>query len=456
MSGAGIRGFDVELRTAEESPRSTITEDEVLIDHMSKVGSDISRRELLSRAGGLAAAAMVPGLLPTRASAQPTSSLQDAFPRKVDFTIPEGVTYLNGAYMHPMPDIVREAVRDYNDRRAGFTTQTSSDPGISNTVKESFAALINADPSEISFVPNTSTGEVMVVQGLGIQRTGGNVVTDALHFEGSIVHLQALERDAGLDLRIVMPHDGRIDLEDLERVVDRDTRLIELSLVTMYNGFQHDLKAVCDLAHAHGAYVYADIIQAVGAVPIDVRESGVDFAACSGFKWLMGDLGLGFLYVRGDLLGRVVERTQIGYHSVGRYATHFLPYDPPAETPFTWAFGDSASAHFEVGSVSGAARAALGAAIPYLRELDVRRIEAHRQPLLQRLRDEMPRLGFDCVTPEGTTSPIITFTMEDGAGVQDRLTRAGVDARVASNYVRFSPSVYNDLADVDRALEALS
>ena len=68
----------------------------------------------------------------------------------------------------------------------------------------------------------------------------------------------------------------------------------------------------------------------------------------------------------------------------------------------------------------------------------------------------MPRLGFDCVTPEGTTSPIITFTMEDGAGVQDRLTWAGVDARVASNYVRFSPSVYNDLADVDRALEALS
>ncbi|MEE2897165.1 MAG: hypothetical protein VX815_01730 [Gemmatimonadota bacterium] len=86
-----------------------------MIDHMSKVGSDISRRELLSRAGGLAAAAMVPGLLPTRASAQPTSSLQDAFPHKVDFTIPEGVTYLNGAYMHPMPNIVREAVRDYND-----------------------------------------------------------------------------------------------------------------------------------------------------------------------------------------------------------------------------------------------------------------------------------------------------------------------------------------------------
>ena len=56
----------------------------------------------------------------------------------------------------------------------------------------------------------------------------------------------------------------------------------------------------------------------------------------------------------------------------------------------------------------------------------------------------------------GTTSPIITFTMADGTGVQDRLVRAGVDVRVASNYVRFSPSVYNDLADVDTALAALS
>ena len=419
-------------------------------------GADLSRRDLLVRAGGLAAAAAVPGLSFLKEGDVGPAAGQEAFPRKADFSIPDGVTYLNGAYMHPMPNAVREAVRAYNDRRAGFTTQTSSDPEISGTVKAAFASLINADPSEISFIPNTSTGEVLVVQGLGIPGSGGNVVTDALHFEGAIVNLQALQRDAGLDLRIVMPRDGRIDLEDLARVIDTDTRLVEISLVTMYNGFQHDLKAVCDLAHAHGAYVYADIIQAVGAVPIDVRESGVDFAACSGFKWLMADLGLGFLYVREDLLGRVVGRTQTGYHSVSRYATHFLPHDAPGPAPFSWEFGASTSAHFEVGSVSGAARAALGAAIPYLRDLGGERIRDHRQPLLDRLREEMPRRGFDCVTPEGTESAIITFTMADGTGVQDRLVRAGVDARVASNFVRFSPSVYNDLSDVDRALEALS
>ena len=416
----------------------------------------MSRRDLITRAGGLAVAAVVPGAIPR--SKEPTWAgvAQEFFPRKDDFSIPEGITYLNGAYMHPMPNKVRDAVRDYNDRRGGFTTQTSADPDLDNRVKAEFASLINAKTTEISYIPNTTTGEILVVQGLGIPHSGSNVVTDALHFESSIIHLQSLEKTAGLDLRIVMPREGKIDLEDLDRVVDRNTRLIEISLVTMYNGFQHDLKEVCDLAHSNGAYVYADIIQAAGAVPIDVRESGVDFCACSGFKWLMGDLGLGFLYVREDLLGSVMQRTQFGYRSVNSYQTHFLPYDPPADNPFTWDLGETASALFETGSVAGSARAALGAAIPYLREIGVDRIEEHRQPLLDLLREQMPRLGFECVTPAGTTSPIITFTMAEGTGIGEQLNRAGIDISVYPNHLRFSPSIFNDLTDIEWVLESLS
>lgn len=416
----------------------------------------MSRRDLITRAGGLAVAAVVPGAISGSKEPAWAGVTQEFFPRKDDFSIPEGITYLNGAYMHPMPNKVRDAVRDYNDRRGGFTTQTSADPDLDNRVKAEFASLINAKTTEISYIPNTTTGEILVVQGLGIPHSGGNVVTDALHFESSIIHLQSLEKTAGLDLRIVMPREGKIDLEDLDRVVDRNTRLIEISLVTMYNGFQHDLKEVCDLAHSNGAYVYADIIQAAGAVPIDVRESGVDFCACSGFKWLMGDLGLGFLYVREDLLGSVMQRTQFGYRSVNGYQTHFLPYDPPADSPFTWDLGETASALFETGSVAGSARAALGAAIPYLREIGVDRIEEHRQPLLDLLREEMPRLGFECVTPAGTTSPIITFTMAEGTGIGEQLNRASIDISVYPNHLRFSPSIFNDLTDIEWVLESLS
>ena len=102
-------------------------------------------------------------------------------------------------------------------------------------------------------------------------------------------------------MRIVRPTaDGRIDLQRhgaAGRQADAARRGL---VVASYNGFQHDLKAVCDLAHANGAYVYADIVQSVGAVPLDVRAIGLDFAACSGFKWLMADFGLGFLYARED------------------------------------------------------------------------------------------------------------------------------------------------------------
>jgi Aminotransferase class-V len=197
----------------------------------------------------------------------------------------------------------------------------------------------NARPSEISYVPSTSAGENLVVNGLGIVGTDANVVTDALHFDGALLHLGELKRRSGLDVRIVMPRDWRIDIKDLERVVDRKTKLIEISLVAMDNGFQHDLKAVCDLAHAHGAYVYADIIQAAGNTPIDVRQSGVDFCACSSFKWLMGDFGLRFLFVREGLLDTVLHRTQYGYYEAKSMESHFLPNDKPGDAPYTWQLG---------------------------------------------------------------------------------------------------------------------
>jgi len=341
----------------------------------------------------------------------------------------------------------------------GFTSRTFSrerwsGDDLAVRVRAQFASLINANPAEISLVESTSRGENLVVNGLGLPSSGGNVVTDALHFEGSLILYGELQK-RGLDVRLVRPREWRIELADMEKVIDRNTRLVAVSLVSWYNGFQHDLKRVCDLAHANGAYVYADIIQAAGNTPIDVRASGVDFCACSAFKWLMGDFGLGFLYAREDLLGRVVRRSQIGYHS-GDIATHFLPLDPPAATPFTWTYGTDASSYFEVGSLAYAPMAALGVSLPFIRQLGVRAIEAHRQPLLDRLRREMPRLGFEPATPPESKSALVTFVVRDRPRVLDRLVKANINVRLGDHFIRISPSVYNDIKDVDRLLEALS
>jgi selenocysteine lyase/cysteine desulfurase len=435
----------------------------------------INRRELLAGFGGLAASAALRPLraAPARltsaddgaaAPAQPASAdaaaaaaLEPGFPRKGDFAIPAGLAYINGAYIHPMPVATADAIRAYADRRARPDGMTGAEsPARAQVdVRAEFAGLINAKVSEISTVPNTSAGENLVVNGLGIRRFDGNVVTDALHFDGALVNLRQLQKE-GLDLRVVMPRaDHRIHVEDLARVIDRKTRLVEVSLVAMYNGFQHDLKAVCDLAHSQGAHVYADIIQGVGAVPVDVKASGVDFCACSSFKWLMSDFGLGFLYVREELLDTVIRRSQIGYHSTTDMDTHFSPFDPEIATPLTWTMRGDASGHFETGSTAAAAEAALRVSLPYIRKLGVENIQAHRQPLLTRIREGMTALGFTPATPEDSTSPIITFATKDGTALEQKLRRARVDVRVAPYWIRVSPSIYNDLGDIEQLLDAL-
>jgi len=418
---------------------------------------DMSRRDLMRGLGSLAATTAFPALATLRPEAALRSLRSLDFPRKTDFRIAEGYTYLNGAYTHPMPLAAAEAYHRVVDRRStlapvGGEQPFSRPPG---DPRAAFAALINAKPTEISYIANTSTGENLVTECLGITRFDSNVVTDVLHFEGALVHLVELQRQ-GLDLRVVRSRDGRIEMADLERVVDRKTRLIEVSLVSMYNGFQHDLKAVCDLAHAHGAYVYADIIQGVGAVPLDVRATGLDFAAAATYKWLMGDFGLGFFYVREDLLGSVVRRPHWSYDSAPDTDTHLSPFDPEAGKVVTYTPGSAAAEYFQLGTMAYGVLAALGVSIPYIQSLGVENIQRYRQPMIDRLQRELPRLGFTAQTPPDSPSPIVTFAHKDPESINRKLQAARVNVRVAPYWMRISPSVYNDMHDVDRLLEALS
>jgi selenocysteine lyase/cysteine desulfurase len=416
----------------------------------------ISRREILAGFGTVVAAGVAQPLTAVSNLRGNSSSGKTSLglPAKQDFAIPDGVTYLNSAYTHPMPVAAMAALRAW----AGFRAhpQAVSEPKELINIKAEFAALINAKESEVCYVPNTSSGENLVVNGLEIDYRSDNVVTDALHFEGALLHLQALQQRFGLDLRVVMPRDWRIGLKDLERVVDKKTKLIEISLVAMHNGFQHDLKAVCDLAHVHGAFVYADIAQAAGTTPIDVRATGVDFCACSSFKWLMADFGLGFMFVKESLLDRVIRRSQYGYYQASSLDSHFLPGDPPDPAAYTWELENNVSSHFEVGTPAIGTAHVLAQSLPYIRKLGVENIQAHRRPMLKRLQEEMPRLGFAPLTPPESTSALVSFAVKDYAAVQRRLEKAKVNARVSRRYIRVSPSVFNDMKDIDKLLEALA
>ena len=96
--------------------------------------------------------------------------------------------------------------------------------------------------------------------------------------EATLAQLMHFLADKGADVRIVEPRDGRIHLDDIARGLEKGgVRLVSVFTVSNMTGFCHDLTALTDLAHRHGALVYADVIQLVGSVPFDAVEASVDF-----------------------------------------------------------------------------------------------------------------------------------------------------------------------------------
>ena len=375
------------------------------------------------------------------------------FPAKNEFDI-KG-TYLNAAYTHPMSKGSFNEVQNFlNERLVNGRNPKEYDAFDRKSVTAPFATLINASPEEVAWVPSTMVGENLILSGLSLPGSRARVVTDAFHFHGSL-HLYGQLAKQGLNLTVVKPHKNRIDLSDLDAAIKPETKLVAVSLVSATTGYQHDLKKVCDLAHSRGAMVYADIIQAAGAVPINVRDTEVDFCACATYKWLMGDFGIGFLYVRKDRLPQL-KRTLIGYRQMANFVSHVLPFDPPSKTVFDSETKEDMSGHFEVGTFASEGTAALRYSLDYLNKAGVNNIQKYRQPMIDRLQQELPKYNYSPLTPAESTSPIVCYALKDAlTKLKPKLDAADINISVYDNMIRISPSFYNDMNDIDKLIEVL-
>ena len=403
----------------------------------------------------LVAAASAGGALAQGASAMAQTAPATALPAKAAFAkMP--FTYLDSGSTHPMPLGARAALEEY----LRYKTQDGTVTGYSVGDKEEamiakFGALVGAAPDELSLIQSTTMGENLVIQALDIPRTGGRIVTDALHFFGSFYTYGELGK-AGMDV-VTLPitKDGRIDMGEMAAAVNDRTRLVSISAVSTTNGFQHDLKKVCDLAHAHGAYVYVDMVHAAGVVPIDLRAAGVDFAAASSYKWLMGDFGLGFLYVRKEIQDRV-KRPWWGYHQVNAFKTHVFPYDAPGDGVATYSASPDAAGKFAMGTTSWTGVVQLDYSLGLIASLGVPAIEAARQPLIKAVQTELRGRGYQPMTPLDSKTPLVAFALKDARSkLGDLMKAANIRMTVSQNRFRVSLAVFNDMNDVDRLLAAL-
>ncbi len=412
----------------------------------------LGRRQFLAGAGALAAALPTISYADSFAGTEVPAFWQarpGVFPASVRADFPSVLreTYLNSAAMHPVGTFAADAIKQVVDFRLYGPGEGRGDFGATkqDELKKKFGALINASASEIAYTANTSDGENIVVMGLDLPRRGGNIVIDELHFTTSLYMYKELEKK-GVELRIVKHKNWAIDPEDMAKAIDKNTRLVSLALVSNVNGFMHDAKKVSAIAHARGVHVFADIIQAVGAMPLDMKALGIDFAAAGTYKWLMGERGIGFLYVREDLQGTVLPTTRYGHRQVTNFNRAQLSWEALP-----------GAARYETGGIPVMLAACVNAGIDYVNKLGIPNIRAHAKQLTDRLQKELPPLGYKPLTPIGTETPLVAFELKDAAATAKALQAGKVAGTVIANEnrLRLAVSVFNTHEDIDRTVAVL-
>jgi cysteine desulfurase/selenocysteine lyase len=355
------------------------------------------------------------------------------------FPVTKTVTFLDVANHSPPCVPVQDAIRgyllDWNrlDRRGDVRT--------AETVAL-WAKLVGADPDEACSQPNTSAGLATVAEALRFG-PGDNAVVNNLENPANWYPWTA-QRARGAELRVIRGRGGAVRLEDLEKAVDDHTKAIAISHVEWLTGARHDLKAVADLAHEHGAKLVVDGIQAAGALRVDVKRDGVDFYANGAYKWLLGCSGAGFLYVSKENVAEI-EPVQWGYRAVEEH---------DVEEPRLVATAKK----FELGEPSYLSTIGTKAAIEMILSLSPATVEARVVRLGQRLYDGLTHLGLKVASPseKGMRSGVITFATEDAKATFDRLRREGFYLSLRDAGIRASVDFYNTEEEVDRLLDSLA
>jgi len=359
-----------------------------------------------------------------------------------DFPVLQESTYLNSAYMALCPLSVVRAGCEFLEAKGKNPYSLGEMVDKTEEVRRQFAAFVGVSPDEIGFISSTSEGENIVVHSLDF-RSGDNVVIDDLHYPSTFAIYKHLEMSKGIELRIVANREGKIESEDIASAVDRKTRLVSVAWVSHQNGFRQDLKVLAGIAHAHGAYLYTDAIQAVGMFPMDLRDIGVDFLAAGTYKWLLGGFGVALFFVRREHLDRIKPDRQGHLHiakDLGDYRYEIY----------------KSAKKYEYATLPFVSIYQLGASLSYLEHAGVDRIEKHTVGLAWKLRKGLADLGFRLFTPEGNKASIVTFfsprSYEETSKIFET-AKVQVSFRGENRMqVRVSPALFNNTNDIDRFL----
>ncbi len=208
------------------------------------------------------------------------------------FRLPDGLIYLDGNSLGPLTHAARAALEQTIDVEWGDgligSWNTADWVGLPRRIGALIAPLTGAEPGDVICTDGTSINLFKVLSlALDLRRTRSRVVSERHNFPTDLyVAEQAIAR-AGHDQQLT-----RVDSTDeLDRWIDDDLAVLLLTHVDYRTGAMHDLARITAQARAAGALVVWDLAHSAGAVPVELRAAGVDFAIGCGYKYLNGGPG---------------------------------------------------------------------------------------------------------------------------------------------------------------------
>jgi len=354
-----------------------------------------------------------------------------------DFPALERYVYLNAAAGSPTPRPVAEAVaRFYREMESAGGLLWDAWLARREVIRVKVARLVGAEPEEIAFVANASTGMNLVADLLAGE---GPVLTDEIEFP--TVTLPWIHR--GVQVHFVPVVEGVLRLESFSAADAPKAATIAVSHVQYSNGCRQDLDAFGSMKEGRRLVVCGS--QSTGAFPVDVRASRIDALATSGHKWLCAGYGASFLYVSREVLDKHPPKS-IGWLSVD----DAFAFDNQRYTLL------SSNRRTEMGCPSFPAIFALGAAVDYLTTIGIDAIAERVLELNMYLTQRLLREGFVVLSPGGPHRSGETLVEEADPRRLERFLRdrAMLVTRKPQG-IRISTHFYNNEADIDACVGAL-
>lgn len=318
------------------------------------------------------------------------------------------LVYLDSAATSQKPQVVIDAISAYygglnaNVHRGGYDLAVRATDAYEEA-RASLAAFTRApDPSGVIFVRGTTEGINLIAASLGALRVkrGDTIVVTAMEHHSNLIPWQLLAQARGAELVMVeLTPDGRIDLADFRRALERSPRIVAFTHVSNTLGTINPVAELVRLAHDAGAVAVVDGAQGAPHLPVDVKALDCDFYVLSGHK-MLAPMGIGAVIGKPELLDAMPP-----YHGGGEMIN--VVKDATA----TYA---PLPQKFEAGTPNVEGAIALGAAIAYLGGLGMEAIAAHERELVGYALRKLAAIdGMTIYGPMDDRAGVISFTLAD-------------------------------------------